>query len=140
MAASRKPHSRNERLVLEILKREARPLSAYQIMEKLKPEGISSPMTVYRALARLIHRSSVHRIESLSAYIVIVDPQPETVSFFAVCRYCGDTEQVHDKAVSTHLRSWVRLHDFEVEQVSFELKGRCSACAKRAGGTLECAI
>jgi Fur family zinc uptake transcriptional regulator len=138
MARLRKPRFTNDPVVYELLKTEARPLSAYQIMERLRPAGICSPMTVYRSLARLIGTGHVHRIESLNAYVVAIDPKTEASSLYAVCRQCGDTEQVYDQTLAMQLRTWALTHNFEVEQVSFELKGCCHACARSAGKTFEC--
>jgi len=107
-------------------------------MERLRPEGISAPMTVYRALARLLKEGRVHRIESLNAYVVSFDPKTEAASLYAVCRDCGDTEQVYDRTSAARLKNWALTHNFEVEQLSFELKGRCNACAKLSGKRLEC--
>jgi len=138
MARLRKTWFMNNRLIFELLKKEARPLSVYQIMKRLRPEGISAPMTVYRALAQLHKEGRVHRIESLNAYVVPLDPKTESASLYAVCRDCGDTEQVYDHTFAIRLKSWALTHKFEVEQVSFEIKGRCNVCAKLATKTLEC--
>ena len=138
MMKLRRSRFMNDRLIFELLQKEARPLSAYQIMERLRPEGIGAPMTVYRALARLLKEGRVHRIESLNAYVVSFDPKTEAASLYAVCRDCGDTEQVYDQTFATRLKTWATTHNFEVEQVSFELKGRCNVCAKLANKTLEC--
>jgi len=134
----RKSRFKNDQLVFEHLKQAGRSLSAYQIMEALRSEGVSSAMTVYRSLGRLTREGRVHRIESLNAYVVAVDPQTEATSLYAVCRECGDTEQVYDQGFTARLKTWARTHNFEVEQCSFELKGRCDACARSTAKTLDC--
>ena len=46
-----------------------KPLTAYEILEKLRPKGVSAPTTVYRALDKLVASAKVHRIESLNAFV-----------------------------------------------------------------------
>ncbi|MEM7741140.1 MAG: hypothetical protein AAF225_10105, partial [Pseudomonadota bacterium] len=45
--------TKNDRLVLSALENADGPLKAYDLLERLKEQGIGAPMTVYRALDRL---------------------------------------------------------------------------------------
>lgn len=138
MPRSRTSRFKHDRIVFATLKREARPLSAHQVMERLRQRGVSSPVVVYRALRRLIGEGKVHRIESLNAYVAAIDSKTEFASPFAVCCNCGKTEQVYDRAVAQQFRTWAQDHSFKVEQVSFEARGRCNACICGTNGALEC--
>lgn len=120
---------RNERLVLGALRRAMRPLSAYQVVGRLRAEGISSPVTVYRALERLARGGFVQRIESLGAFVALPVPAvPGRDSVFAVCRHCGHTSQIDAAFVADHMRQWSLQNGFGVEKMSFELLGCCKSC------------
>ena len=56
--------------VLHYMKRKNRPLSAYEILEDLRSEGVTASTTVYRALEKLLDSGLIHRIESLNAWTV----------------------------------------------------------------------
>ena len=140
MPRSRTSKFKNDRLVFATLKKGTRPLSAYQVMELLRDRGISSPTVVYRALGRLIRNGKVHRIESLNAYVASIDPRTEAASLFAVCCSCGKTEQVYDQVFARQFRTWAQDHRFEVERASFELRGRCNACARVRAEPPECRV
>src|SRR4051812_32122076 len=90
------PHSKK---ILDLLHKQDKPLSAYDILDKLRKTGIKAPPTVYRALDTLIKRGLVHRIESLNAFVACHDHKhPEKhVARFAVCRECGAVEEIHEK-------------------------------------------
>ncbi len=55
------PHSQK---VLDLLEKSHKPLSAYEILDKLRKHGIKAPPTVYRALdaAGRARAGSPHRI------------------------------------------------------------------------------
>src|SRR5206468_3805443 len=68
-----------------------RPLGAYEIMDRLAPEGPRpAPITVYRALDFLRENGLVHRIESRNAFVACVHSHAdgELVVFF-LCERCG---------------------------------------------------
>ena len=48
--------TRNQELVLGTLAHAAAPLSAYDILDKLRDEGLRAPLQVYRALDKLTER------------------------------------------------------------------------------------
>jgi Fur family transcriptional regulator, zinc uptake regulator len=64
------PHCKK---VLEALHKSGKPLSAYELLDKLHKFGIKAPPTVYRALETLVERGLVHRIESLGAFVACHD-------------------------------------------------------------------
>src|SRR5258708_7372582 len=61
------------RHVLGVLLGSHQPLGAYEIMERLAPQGPRpAPITVYRALEFLRENGLIHRIESLNAFLACV--------------------------------------------------------------------
>ena len=58
------------RRVLEILLEQHRALGAYEILDRLRAEGLGSqPPVAYRALDFLMKAGFVHRIETLNAFV-----------------------------------------------------------------------
>ena len=61
--------TRNQGLVLDTLTGSGAPLSAYDILDRLRQEGLRAPLQVYRALDKLVERGLAHRLESLNALV-----------------------------------------------------------------------
>ena len=62
--------TRNQKLVLAAISRAGRPVSAYDILGDIRPHGIKSPVQVYRAVKKLIENGTVHKVESLNAFVL----------------------------------------------------------------------
>ena len=60
---------RNESVVCDFLEDADEPASAYEILDALRDKGLRAPLQVDRALSKLIDSGSVHRIESLNAFV-----------------------------------------------------------------------
>ena len=65
--------TRNQGLVLGALNHSEAPLSAYDILDKLRADGLRAPLQVYRALDKLVERGLAHRLESLNAFVACAD-------------------------------------------------------------------
>ena len=123
------PHSKK---VLELLSKNDKPLSAYEILDKLHKTGIKAPTTVYRALEPLVERGLVHRIESLNAFIACHDDHAEHNARFAVCRLCGTAQEIHDHTLSALIATLAKKLKFHIEREMIELLGLCNGCAAKA--------
>jgi Fur family zinc uptake transcriptional regulator len=126
------PHSKK---VLEVLHKSEKPLSAYELMDKLRKFGIKAPPTIYRALETLVKRGLAHRIETLSAFVACHDnksPHEHIGSYFAVCSACGHVEEVHDHQLSTAIKNLAETIKFHIEREMLELVGLCKDCTKKA--------
>jgi Fur family transcriptional regulator, zinc uptake regulator len=123
------PHCRK---VIALLSGSSKPLSAYEILDKLRPEGIKAPPTVYRALEALIERGLVHRIESLNAFVACHDDDDHDhhnhSAQFAVCRSCGSVTELHDQRITELLSELSNKLHFHVEREMLELLGQCQQC------------
>ena len=64
----------NQQRVFDTLKAETRPLTAYEVIDRVSTNGVWAPPTVYRALKRLIEESLVHRLESRNAFLACTHP------------------------------------------------------------------
>lgn len=128
-----------ETLVLEALRAEPRPHSAYELIDELRSHGVSAPATVYRALQRLMKLGLAHRLESLNAFVACAhgDHCSKAHSVvFAICEDCGRVDEISKIDVSKSVEAWAKASRFSVRSMTFELRGQCSACGGKGHGAL----
>lgn len=123
--------TRNQGLVLETLHTAEGPLSAYDILDRLRAEGLRAPLQVYRALEKLIEQGLAHRLESLNAFVCCADAggHHDGLTAFAICETCGRVDEFADDVVKQRLGGWARRNAFVPRSTTIELRGRCAACA-----------
>ncbi|MBN9314835.1 MAG: transcriptional repressor [Devosia sp.] len=126
--------TRNQGLVLEALNRADGPLSAYDILDRLREDGLRAPLQIYRALDKLIEQGLAHRLESLNAFVCCADAGCHRVSMaaFAICSGCGRVDEFTDPEVTGRLVAWSERTGFALERTTIELRGRCAQCGKPA--------
>ncbi|HHG91208.1 MAG TPA: transcriptional repressor [Devosia sp.] len=122
--------TRNQFLVLDVLKEEEKPLSAYDILDRLRDEGLKAPLQIYRALAALIGRGHAHRLESLNAYVACAGEQCQRngLAAFAICKACGGVTEFSDFVLRQRLEGWAEREGFRAVSPVVELHGTCAAC------------
>lgn len=126
--------TRNQALVLGVLRQAAAPRSAYDILDGLRGEGFRAPLQVYRALDKLMEIGLVHRLESLNAFVACSDPHDHEghgrgITAFAICEDCGSVTEFHDDAIEGRLSAWQRSEQFKPEKTTIEIRGHCRACS-----------
>jgi Fur family zinc uptake transcriptional regulator len=125
--------TRNQDLVLQTLNRAESPLSAYDILDQLRAEGLRAPLQVYRALAKLLEQGLAHRLESLNAFVCCADTHGHGAesggTAFAICSDCGRVDEFIDTAVDERLREWASQQGFAVSGTMIELRGCCRDCS-----------
>jgi len=90
--------------VLEMTRRRNCPSSAYDVLEELRKSNPKlAPTTVYRALAALIDRGRIHRLESLNSYIACQCERHHHASILSICDGCGCVEENVEKSNSWRL-------------------------------------
>lgn len=121
-------------LVLRLILEEATPLTAYQILDRLKARRRSAvPPTVYRALDFLLAQGLVHRIERLSAFVSChagaghAGHDHRAVQFL-ICRRCGTVAEIEDATVAAALAGAADRAGFRANVATVELDGTCAAC------------
>ena len=119
----------NDRLVLDALRTSIGPLSAFDILKRLRPNRPKiAPLTIYRALEHLTEERHVHRIASLNAYVLADENGAGHSGAFSICDDCGHFEEqladvaVRNLTVSLASRGFVPTHPI------IEVHGRCSDC------------
>lgn len=128
--------TRNQSLVLDALHDSGAPASAYDLLDRLRDEGLRNPLQIYRALNALIARGLVHRLESLNAFVACAHPHEHGAEgghdhgliAFAICGSCHRVEEFSDPEITRLLAGWAATHDFHPEHTILELRGTCTSC------------
>jgi Fur family transcriptional regulator, zinc uptake regulator len=123
--------TKNQQLVLGALSQAGQPMSAYSILDSLRGEGLRAPLQVYRALDKLVENGSVHRLESLNAFVACAHQHCHDgcASAFAICEKCGSVTEFSDDAVMERLRGWSGRAKFSPSKMVVEVRGVCAACS-----------
>lgn len=133
MRISNRRIAANHQLVLDALRAAERPMTAYELLDAVRPAGITAPPTVYRALKRLIDDGRVHRVESLNAFVACGESHQEhSPVLFMICDECGDTKEVADSRTAARLSRCAAESDFAVQSTTVELHGSCGNCTEKS--------
>ncbi|MGE4352364.1 MAG: Fur family transcriptional regulator [Bdellovibrionales bacterium] len=126
------PHTQK---IYDLLLQTPAPLSAYEILDKLRKGGVRSPPTVYRALETLQEKGVVHRVESLNAFVACRHKCGEPhggVSPFAICTQCGAVKELCEPSLATALQKMGKDFLAQVDHKVFEISGICHKCQAKA--------
>lgn len=126
--------TRNQGLVLGTLTQSVGPLSAYDILDKLRADGLRAPLQIYRALDKLVERGLAHRLESLNAFVACADAHCHRKGLiaFAICEGCGKVDEFADAVIEERLGDWAGAKGFKVERTTMEIRGKCETCLQAA--------
>ncbi len=134
--ASRKgvEHAAN---IMDALSASGRPLSAYALLDHLRPTGVAAPLTIYRALEKLMKSGKVHRIESLNAFVACKGSahhdhshphgHDHTVAF-TICDACGAVDEFADPRLCDRINESLLARGFVSRDTTLEVRGTCSTC------------
>jgi Fur family zinc uptake transcriptional regulator len=130
----------NRREVLEVLLRAEGPLSAYALLDAIKPAHPgAAPPTVYRALDFLVEQGLAHKLERLNAYVACVDGSAHThgrAAQFLICRICGGVTEMDDDAVAKAVDRAARQARFAPAHTTVEVEGVCARCGAGQGSDM----
>jgi Fur family zinc uptake transcriptional regulator len=131
----------NATRILNALQTAGRPLSAYDLIEAIRPQVVAAPTTVYRALKKLVSEGKAHRVESLNAFVACRHPgchehDREHVAkvCFAICDRCGAIDEIVNPAIAESLAAELSALDFTSRALSIEVRGLCAACRQGNAG------
>jgi Fur family transcriptional regulator, zinc uptake regulator len=115
--------------VLMLVLSAERPLTAYEILDLLRPKDPSAtPAGVYRSLDFLTELGLVHRIESAKSFIACAMPDHAHPSQMLVCRRCGTVVETEDSRVARATESLGRRLGFALDRDTTEFVGLCPSC------------
>ncbi|MGR3614823.1 MAG: Fur family transcriptional regulator [Paracoccaceae bacterium] len=126
----RKQASTRQSDILGVLRSCDRPMTAYQILERLQDdEPDIAPPTVYRTLSALTDQGRAHRLESIKAFVPCRCAHAESVPVLAICNDCGTVEEHDGSDLMPTLNSLITPSAFQPQRHIVEIHGHCSACA-----------
>lgn len=120
----------NHEVVMAVLGKTGQPQTAYEILDRLRPQGITSPPTVYRALERLLAEGRIHRLESLNAFVPCCHTHQGRAAVFTICDDCGHVEELADTALDASLVAAARRSGFALADSLVEMHGTCRGCTQ----------
>jgi Fur family transcriptional regulator, zinc uptake regulator len=121
----------NRKAVLLLLQQQQRALSAYEIIDLLRPQigRIIHPMLVYRCLDFLLARQLIIKLVSVNKFSALPDGMTEP----GQCLICEHCQAVTFSASSNPLQQQRRkivASGFKLNQQPVEFHGICQACQK----------
>lgn len=117
------------RRVLELLLQEHRSLGAYELLDRLRDEGLGSqPPVIYRALDFLVKNGFVHKIERLNAFVACTDPSHDHAPTFLICKACDSVAETHTQLETGVLAQTAKDAGFKIERTVVEAEGICPKC------------
>ncbi|MFZ4761458.1 MAG: Fur family transcriptional regulator [Alphaproteobacteria bacterium] len=119
--------NRKER-VLSLIQASDTPLTAYDILDKMKIEGVRAPPTIYRILSQLLEDGAVHRLESLNAFVACGKKDHDHSGYFTICLKCCKTTEFSSESIDSSLKELLAVSGFTVKQVALEVSGVCADC------------
>lgn len=117
------------RAVLTKLLPASRPLTAYELLDLVRPEDAAiTPASIYRSLDFLVNVGLVHRLDSTRSFVACDHPDHPHAGQFLICRECGTVVEAEDKRIDRAAEDLGERHGFTLEHRSVELTGVCGAC------------
>ena len=119
------------RIVLGLVLQAERPLTAYQLLDRLKEtRKRAMPPTIYRALDFLIDNKLIHKVESLNAFVACEAGHHEHAIQFLICNACHQVTELEDRGISRALDEAAQGRGFKPRGTIVEIDGTCAACAQ----------
>ena len=120
------------RRVLEILLHQHCAIGAYDILDKLREEGLGSqPPVAYRALDFLVKNGFAHKIEKLNAFTACTCPGEDHSPAFLICRVCGSVAEALANPDKGRLARTAQDAGFTIERIVVEAEGVCPNCCAK---------
>ncbi len=119
------------RQILVLLAEAAKPLGAYDLLEKIQQASPKrqAPVIVYRALDFLLEAKLIHRLESRNAFIICPHRHTNDEAIvFMLCEKCGRAEEAASDMVQQSLTQLASQRSFQLKSKVLELAGLCKTC------------
>ena len=120
---------KNNTLVLNILKKNSKGLTAYQILERIQKFKFVQPMTIYRALKELNHEGLIHKTnKNKTFHLCNTSGSHEHNAVLAVCNDCGVAEELKTKLFSKVIKHVKSKKKFNFNNFNLEITTTCKEC------------
>ena len=130
MIKKNKPLSKNQKLVLDFIQRNKKPVKAYSILSNVQKKGINAPPQVYRALDKLIEMGKIHKIESQNSFVACSTSDCETphAIAFSICNNCDEVSEINDSKLFKYLLDFRDNNGVKFAGYNLEFFGICKSC------------
>lgn len=119
----------NNNIVLNILKKSTKGLSAYEILNKFQKYKKIQPMTVYRALKKLTDDGLIHKTnKNKTFHICNTSDTHNHNAILAVCNDCGTTEELNTNLFSKIIKQVKSKSKFNFNNFNLEITTNCKEC------------
>ena len=119
----------NNNIVLNILKKSTKGLSAYEILNKFQKYKKIQPMTVYRALKKLTNDGLIHKTnKNKTFHLCNTSDHHEHNAVLAVCDDCGVAEELNTNLFSKIIKHVKSKRKFNFNNFNLEITTTCKEC------------
>ena len=119
------------RKALEALHADHRAVGAYDLADRISPEGGRrlAPISIYRALDFLVEQGFVHRLSSRNAFIACPHGHGvDDVVAFLICEACGGVDEDSSPAMKQTVGAISQERRFAPSHQVVEIVGICEHC------------
>ena len=120
----------NTKIVLNIITKSKKYLTAYEILEKFQKIKKVQPMTVYRSLDILIKQGIIHKSISNKTFMLCSHSHKynhEHNTLLAICKRCGSTEELF-KEMFEPIFKMKKFKKFDLSFFDLEILTKCRSC------------
>jgi len=134
MDKKNKSLSKNQKIVLDFIQKNKKPVKAYSILSNVQKKGINAPPQVYRALDKLIEVGKIHKVESQNSFVACNISNCETphATAFSICDSCEVVSEINDQKLLKYLLDFKDNNGIKFEGYNLEFFGTCKSCNKTA--------
>ena len=119
----------NNAVVLNILKKNTKGLTAYEILNRVQKFKSVQPMTIYRALKHLTDNGLIHKTnKNKTFHLCNTSGSHEHNAVLAVCNDCGVAEELKTKLFSKIIKHVKSKKKFNFNNFNLEITTTCKEC------------
>jgi Fur family transcriptional regulator, zinc uptake regulator len=119
----------NDNIVLNIIKKNSKGLTAYEILSRAQKFKFVQPMTVYRALKNLKNKGIIHKTnKNKTFHLCNASTEHEHNVVLAVCDDCGAVEELKTKLFSKIIKHVKTRKKFTFNNFNLEITTTCREC------------
>jgi Fur family zinc uptake transcriptional regulator len=119
--------------VLDIFLVSKKPLSAYDVLAKLKKKRPKAqPPTVYRVIEYFMEKKVIHRIETGNKYVCCSQPNNSQSKYHGIlflCEKCQHSYEYMDEEFLVFIHNFTKRHRVIVNESVIEVNGVCESCS-----------
>ena len=120
----------NNSIVLNVLKKNLKGLTAYQILHRVQKFRRVQPMTVYRALKNLTNDGLIHKTnKNKTFHLCSTTESHEHNAVLAVCNDCGIAEELQTELFSKIIKHVKSKRKFNFKNFNLEITTNCMECS-----------